>query len=181
MTGAPRHRLPVVALGALLSACSCPQNKALVDDFEGCKGTCGWTVSGGSAMVVSTILPGEHGLQIDGGATAAKSISPVSIDTSYSLRMIADCPDGLAATVAATAPNASDLSISVMLSIDTTLTSSGDPPDYSGATYVPLSGFINLPSGVMSAVVHQVTLQPATGGPCTVDVIRITSTTPCTR
>jgi hypothetical protein len=169
-----------LVLAALLcGGCSCPQNNVLVDDFEGCKGTCGWTVSGGSAMVVSTILPGEHGLEIDGGATAAKSISPVSIDTSYSLRMIADCPDGLAATVAATAPNASDLSISVMLSIDTTLTSSGDPPDYSGATYVPITGFIDLPSGVMSASVHQVTLQPASSAPCTVDVIRLDSATPC--
>jgi hypothetical protein len=151
----------------------------LVDDFEGCKGTCGWAVSGGSATLVSTILPGEHALQIDGGATAVKSIPAVTIDVSYSLQLVADCPNGLAATLAATVPGTGDVSLPVMLSIDETLTSSGDPPDYSGATYVPRSGFITLPSGVMSAVVHQVTLQPAAGGPCTVDVIRITSTTPC--
>jgi hypothetical protein len=182
MTGAPCHRaLAGAALAALLcGACSCPQHDVLVDDFESCTGTCGWSISGGSAKVVSTLLPGEHGLEIDGGATATKSITPAAIDTSYSLRMVADCPDGLSATVTATVPSTGDVSISVVLSIDTTLTSSGDPPDYSGATYVPLTGFINLPSGTMSASAHQVSLQPASSAPCTVDVIKLLSATPCT-
>ena len=151
----------------------------VIDDFEGCSGTCGWAVTGGSASVVSTILPGEHGLQIDGGAVAVKSVPIFSIDTTYSLQMVADCPAGLAAALTATQPGAGDVLIPVMLSLDTTLDSSGNTPNYQGASYVPLVGPINLPTGIMSVAVHQITLQPSIGAECTVDVIRITSTTPC--
>jgi hypothetical protein len=166
-------------LAATLAACSCPSTNVVVDDFEGCSGACGWGVTGGSATVVSTILPGEHGLRIDGGATAVKAIPIFSIDTSYSLQMVADCPAGLAATITASEPGAGDVSISVMLTLDTTLDSSGNTPDYSGATYVPLIGTIDLPTGIMSVAVHEITLQPTVGAPCTVDVLRITSAALC--
>ena len=151
----------------------------LVDDFEGCSGTCGWAVSSGGAKVVSTILPGEHALRIDGGATASKSIDPVTIDNTYSLQIVADCPAGLTVDLDASTPSAASITISVMLAIDDTLDSSGNAPDYTGVTYVPLIGDITLPSGVMSAVVHGVTLSPAAGMPCVVDLIRITSVPPC--
>ena len=173
-------RLPTIAaLSALLAACSCPSTNVVLDDFEGCSGACGWTVNGGTAEVVSTILPGEHGLQITGGATAVQDVPIFSIDTTYSLQMVADCPAGLAATLTATQPGAGDISISVMLSLDTTLDSSGNTPNYQGATYVPLLGTIDLPSGLMSVAVHQIILQPSMGASCTVDVIRVTSVTPC--
>jgi hypothetical protein len=151
----------------------------VVADFEGCSGTCGWVVTGGTAKVVTTILPGEHGLSIDGGATAVVSFPFVTLDTTYSLQMVADCPAGLAATLTATEPGAGDVSIAVMLSLDTTLDSSGNAPDYSGATYVPLIGTIDLPTSVMSVAAHQLILQTSAGASCTVDVIRLTSTTPC--
>ncbi len=151
----------------------------LVDDFEGCSGTCGWSVSGGSAKIVSTILPGEHGLQIDGGATATKSISPLTIDDTYSLQLVASCPAGIAATLDASTPSKPSIKISVMLAIDNTLDSSGNEPDYTGVTYVPLLGDIALPNGLMSAVVHSVTLSPAAGMPCVIDLVRITSVPPC--
>jgi hypothetical protein len=184
----PPLRPSLAALVALVAACSasaggagcsCPSASVVLDDFEGCAGTCGWTVSGGSATVVSTILPGEHALQIGGGATAAQSVPIFSIDTTYSLQMVADCPAGLAATLTATEPGAGDVAIPVMLSLDTTLDSSGNTPDYTGATYVPLIGTIDLPSGLMSVAIHQITLQPSAGATCTVDVIRVTSATPC--
>jgi hypothetical protein len=160
-------------------ACSCPQNKVLIDDFESCTGTCGWAVSGGTASVVSTILPGEHGLRMDGGATAVKTIPFVSIDTSYSLQLVGDCPAGLTASLAGTVAGAPDVTLMVTLAIDTSLDSSGNPPDYSGASYVPLVGTITFPMGVMTAGIHQITLQPAAGTSCTVDVVRLTSVTPC--
>jgi hypothetical protein len=174
-----RARAALFTLPLAVAACSCPGTKALVDDFEGCTGTCGWTVKGGSAAVVSTILPGEHGLRIDDGATAAKSVGPFLVDTTYSLQLVADCPNGLSATVSAGTPAEPSLSIDVMLVIDNTLDSSGNAPDYTGLAYVPLAGDITLPNGVMSASVKGVTLTPAKGGPCTVDLVRITSTPPC--
>jgi hypothetical protein len=166
------------ALGA--AACSCPQTTYLVDDFEGCSGTCGWTIAGaGTATIVATILPGEHGLQLSGGVTASKTISPATIDTTFSFELVGACPNGLSAVLTATIPNSPPVSLAVSLSIDDSLTTSGDPPNYSGVTYVPLVGDINLPSGVSSAVVTQVTLEPAAGSPCTVDLIRLTTATPC--
>ncbi len=164
----------------LLAACSCPQTTVLVDGFEGCSGACGWAVSGaGTATVVSTILPGEHGLRIDGGVTASKSIPSATIDTTYSLQLVAACPDGLAASLTVTVPGSPDATVAVMLAEDSSLTSNGDPPDYTGASYVPLVGSVDLPTGVMSAVVTQVTLQPVAGAECTVDLIELTSVTPC--
>lgn len=168
-----------IAAAALISACSCPQQNVLVDDFEGCTGTCGWSITGGSAAVVSTILPGEHGLRLTGVSTAVKSIPAVSLDPSWSLNLVAHCPSGLAATLAGSVPGQADAQLSVMLALDTSLTSSGDPPDYSGADYVPLVGTITWPMGLMSAGVHQITFQPSTGEACTIDVIRFTVTTPC--
>jgi hypothetical protein len=167
----------VAALGT--AACSCPQSNILIDDFEGCSGTCGWTVSGGSASIVSTILPGEHGLRMDGGVTATKSTSPTTIDATYSLELVGNCPDGLSATISATVPNKPAISVMVMLAIDNSLDSSGNPPNYSGASYVPLVGAIDLPSGIQSASVHQVTLLPAAGGSCTVDLVRLAAAQPC--
>lgn len=169
----------LLALAALGAACSCPQKRVLVDDFEDCTGTCGWDVSGGDAAVVSTILPGEHGLRLDGGSTAVKAIAVTSIDTTWSLQLVADCPAGLLATLAATVPGSGDVSLAVMLAIDNSLTSSGDSPDYSGATFVPLVGDITLPTGAMTASVHQITLQPSAGAACTVDVVRITAGSTC--
>jgi len=172
---------PTALAAALLgAACSCPQTQVLVDDFEGCTGTCGWTLStAGAAQLVSTILPGEHGLQIQGGVTATKSIAPATLDTTYSLELVADCPDGIAATLAATVPGAADVTIDIALAIDDSLTSSGNAPDYTGVAYVPLVGDINLPTGVASVVVHQVAFQTSAGGTCTIDLIRLTSTPAC--
>jgi hypothetical protein len=170
----------LVAAASVLAACSCPKNEVLVDDFEGCTGTCGWTVSGpGTARLVSTILPGEHGLAMDGGVTAEKTIPVATIDPTYSLLLVASCPAGMTASLAATVAGTGDVSLPVMLALDTSLTPSGDPPDYSGASYVPLTGTLTFPGGVMSAAVHQVTLQPAAGGTCTVDLLRLSATTPC--
>ncbi len=151
----------------------------LLDDFEGCSGTCGWTISNGSASVVSTILPGEHGLEIDGGATATKSVSPITIDDTYSLQLVADCPAGLDATLTVSTPSKPSVKVSVMLAIDDSLDSSGNAPDYTSVTYVPLIGDIVLPKGVTSAVIHGIELSPAAGSPCTVDLIRVTSVPPC--
>src|SRR5260221_2868394 len=118
---APLCRLaPLVAVTLLLAACSCHKNEVLVDDFENCTGTCGWSVSGtGTAKVVSTLLPGEHGLALDGGITAAKTIPVTPIDPSYSLLLVADCPDGMTATLAATVAGMPDLALPVMLALDT--------------------------------------------------------------
>jgi hypothetical protein len=152
----------------------------LVDDFEGCTGTCGWTVSGpGAARVVSTILPGEHGLAMDGGITATKTIPVATIDPSHSLLLVAYCPAGMTGSLAVTGPSGQALTLQVMFTLNDSLTQSGDTPDYSGADYVPLSGTITFPSGVMTAAVHQVILQPAAGGTCTVDLIRLSANTPC--
>jgi hypothetical protein len=152
----------------------------VVDDFEGCTGTCGWSLVGsGSASVVSTILPAEHGLRLDGVTSASKSIGDVTLDNTYSLQLVADCPSGLTANLTASTPGGSAFVVIVPLVIDNTLDSSGDVPDYGGASYVPLLGTISLPNGVLSAIVHQVTLLPTAGAPCTVDVVRLTSTPPC--
>jgi hypothetical protein len=171
----------LLALAApLVAACSCPQTTVLVDDFEGCTGACGWTVSqANGAGVVTTILPGEHGLDIAGGVTVTKTIPPATIDTTYSLQLVADCVDGLTAILSASVPGAPDITVDVMLALDDSLDSNGNTPDFSGANYVPLVGSIDLPTGLMSAVVHQVTLLPATGATCTVDLVQLTSVTPC--
>ena len=177
-----RLALAATALASawLSAACSCPQTQVLVDDFEGCSGTCGWSLAGaGAGRLVSTILPGEHGLQIDGGMTATKTIPPASIDTSYSFQLVAACPDGLAATLAATVPGAADVTLDVALAIDTSLDSSGNSPDYTGVTFVPLVGTIDLPTNVMSVIVHQVALQASPGATCTFDLVQLTSTPPC--
>ena len=129
--------------------------------------------------MVSTILPGEHGLRIDGGAIAAQDVPIFSIDGTYSLQMVADCPAGLAANLTATEPGAGDVSIPVMLTLDTTIDASGNTPNYQGSSYVPLLGTIDLPSGVMSVAIHAITLQTSAGATCTVDVLRVTSATPC--
>ncbi len=167
----------LVTLGG---ACSCPPMQVLVDDFEGCTGTCGWTlVPAGAAQVVSTILPGEHGLQITGGATASAEIAPATIDTTYSLALVAACPEGISAVLTATVPGAGEVAIDVPLALDDSLTSSGNAPDYTGVTFVPLVGDINLPANVMSVVVHGVAFQTIAGAPCTIDVVRLTSTPAC--
>lgn len=172
--------MAILAATLALGACSCPQTTVAIDDFEGCTGTCGWAISGpGTAAVVSTILPGEHGLRIDGGVTASKSIPSATIDTTYSLQLVADCPNGLAANLAISVPGAPDATVAVMLALDSSLTSNGDPPDYTGASFVPLVGSVDLPTGVMSAIVHQLTLEAVVGAPCTVDLIELTSVTPC--
>jgi hypothetical protein len=177
----PPVSIGILALAALgVAACSCPQSNVVLDDFEGCSGTCGWTVVGaGSVAIVSTILPGEHGMEMTGGMTASKAVNPTSIDDTYSLAMIADCPDGIGATLTANVPNAADITLSLALAIDNSLTSSGDPPDYTGVTYVPLVGAISLPTGVAAASVTRVTLQPSAGGTCTVDRIELQAATPC--
>jgi hypothetical protein len=136
-------------------------------------------VTGGAATIVSTILPGEHGMQLPGGSTATKSISPALIDGSYSLSLIGDCPAGLAASVLANIPSTGDTKIAVTLSIDDSLDESGNAPDYTGATYVPLVGAITLPSDAMQASVSQVTLSPSTGATCTVDLVELTEASPC--
>jgi hypothetical protein len=169
----------VLLVSALGAGCSCPSSNVLIDDFEGCGGSCGWTITGGTASVVSTILPGEHGLQIAGGATAAKTISPATIDSTYSFSVVGNCPDGIGASLVATVPDAADITISVMLAIDDSLDSDGDPPNYTGATYVPLVGDIDLPSGITSATIRQVALEPAAGGTCTVDLVRLVEAEPC--
>ncbi len=171
--------LAIALLAPLAGACSCPGTKILVDDFEGCSGTCGWSVTDGTARVVSTLVPGEHGLQIAGGATIRKSITPATIDNTFSLQLVAECPNGLAATVTASTPSDPSIKLAVKLAIDDTLDSSGNAPVYTGVTYVPLVGDITLPNGVMTATVNGVTLHPTTGGSCTVDLIEITSTPPC--
>jgi hypothetical protein len=172
--------LVLAAVGASLLGCSCPSTSILLADFEGCSGTCGWTVTGmGNAMVVSTILPGEHGLEMNGAITATKSVTSTTIDNTYSFGLVGDCPSGLAATLTATVPGTGDTSLMVMLAIDNSLDSNGNPPDYSGASYVPLVGDITLPSGVMSATVHQVALQPTAGSPCTVDLLQLSAAVPC--
>lgn len=165
--------------GVAIASCSCPNTSILISDFEGCSGTCGWTIVSGTASIVSTILPGEHGLQLTGGASATKAISPAPIDSTYSLSLIGNCPDGIAGTLVASVPGQADITIDVMLAIDDSLDSNGDPPDYTGATYVPLVGDIDLPSGLTAATVQQVTLTPATGGDCTVDIVTLTESEPC--
>jgi hypothetical protein len=172
--------LGLFAAATGLPACSCPQSNILIDDFESCSGTCGWTISGsGTASIVSTILPGEHGLRMPGGVTATKSIPPATVDNTYSLELVGDCADGIAATLTATVPKAPDITLKVTLAIDNSLTTSGNPPNYTGASYVPLVGGLTLPSGVTTAAVHQVTLSPAAGAACTVDLVRLTAATPC--
>jgi hypothetical protein len=176
----PLLALALAATALLGAACSCPATQVLVDDFEGCTGTCGWSLTGaGTGRLVSTLLPGEHGLQIDGGMTATKSIPPASIDTSYSLQLVAECPDGLKATLAASIPGAADVTLDVALAIDTSLTSSGNAPDYTGVSYVPLVGTINLPTNIMSVIVHQVSFQASAGATCTLDLIRLTTISTC--
>jgi hypothetical protein len=174
-------RVPAIALAcAWLLGCSCPSTSILLDDFEGCSGTCGWAVSGpGNAMVVSTILAGEHGLEMNGAITATKSVKPTTIDNTYSLELVGNCPSGLAATLTATVPGTGDASLMLMLAIDNSLDTNGNPPDYSGASYVPLVGAITLPSGVMSGTVHEVALQPTAGSPCTIDLLRLGAAVPC--
>jgi hypothetical protein len=162
------------------ASCSCPSSNILIDDFEGCGASCGWTIAGtGGASIVSTILPGEHGLRIAGGSTAAKTISPALIDSTYSVSLVGDCPDGIGVSLVASVTGAADITVAVMLAIDDSLDTNGNPPSYTGATYVPLVGGISLPSGVTSATVRQVTLEPATGGTCTVDLVRLTEAEPC--
>jgi hypothetical protein len=67
----------------------------------------------------------------------------------------------------------------VTLSIDNSLDTNGNPPDYSGASYVPLTGTITFPSGVASASVHQIALQPASGSACIEDLVRLGAAQPC--
>jgi hypothetical protein len=176
----PEPRLALAVTALLAASCSCPGTNVVVDDFEGCTGTCGWSILGtGSATVVSTILPAEHGLRLDDVAAAGKALADVTIDDTYSIQLVADCPAGLAATLSGSASGVPAFIVTVPLMIDNTLDSNGDVPDYSGATYVPLLGPIALPNGVTSAVVNQLTLLPTPGVPCTIDVVRLTSTPPC--
>jgi hypothetical protein len=179
-----KHRfVALVAMGAATAAaaCSCPETNILVDDFEGCGATCGWTVSSsmGTAEIVSTILPGEHGLELPGGSTATKSISPANVTSDDSLSLVGDCPNGISATIEYNASGGPASALSVMLAIDDSLDTNGNPPDYTGATYVPLVGAISLPNGLTAATVHEVSLSPAAGGTCTVDLVQFTEAEPC--
>jgi hypothetical protein len=172
--------LLAVSFALLGAACSCPKNTTLVDDFEGCTGTCGWTITGsGSARVVSTILPGEHGLELPGDTTAQKTLSSgPTVDRTFDVSLVAACPAGL--TLSLTIGGAGgDQEIMVALSLDRTPTSSGDLPDYSGAEYLPLTGPVNLPTGITSAPVRAVTVHATAGSPCTIDLVEISATTPC--
>lgn len=109
-----------IVAGLLVASCTCQQFVRLIDDFEGCTGRCGWDVTGpGTAVVVSTILPGEHGLRIDGGVTVSRSIPNTRADSISELHLVADCPAGLLVTFVVAGPGGPDTGLAVPVGIET--------------------------------------------------------------
>ncbi len=174
-------RAAAFAVTAAAAGCACSATPAFVADFEGCSGTCGWTITGkGKAEVVSTILPSEHGLSLDGGVTATFTLSPpVGIDATYELSLVADCPAGVGVSLSIVTPGSPEQSVTVPLALDETPTSSNSVPDYSGVTYLPMTGPVALPMGKSTAQVRAIAVQALPGAACVVDVIKLAGGTQC--
>jgi hypothetical protein len=174
------------AAAAVAAGCACSDTPAFVADFEGCSGTCGWAIAGpGPASIVSTILPSEHGLSI--GSAAAKTSttatytfsSPIGIDATYELSLVADCPAGLGVTLSIVTPGASEQPLPVPLALDETPTSSSSLPDYTGVTYLPMTGPVTLPMGKSTAQVRAIAVEGLPGGTCVFDLVELTPGTTC--
>lgn len=173
-------RALLVSAALLAAGCACTPTSAILEDFEGCAGACGFTATGmGSARVVSTILPGEHGLKLEGDVTATKPpAKSAAIDNTYLLSLVADCPAGLTASLSIiVSGQAQDLA--VPLQVDETVNANGEVPDYQGLDYLPLNGPITLPMGVKSATLVSLSLTATPGAPCTVDLIKLAAAGQC--
>jgi hypothetical protein len=172
---------PLAVTSALGAGCACSDTPAFVADFEGCSGTCGWAVSGpGKASIVSTILPSEHGLSIDGGVTVTYTLpSPLGIDATYDFSLVADCPAGFGVSLSIVTPGSAEQSISVPLALAETPTTSGSLPDYTGVTYLPMNGPVTLPTGKSTAQVRAIAVHALPGATCIVDLIELTAESTC--
>jgi hypothetical protein len=171
----------VVIASVAAAGCACSDTPAFVADFEGCTGTCGWAIAGpGKASIVSTILPGEHGLSIDGGVTATYTLpSPIGIDDTYSISLVENCPAGLALSLSIVTPGSPEQSIMVPLALSETPSASGSLPDYTGAIYLPMSGPVTLPTGKSTAQVRAIVVQALPGATCVVDLVELSPESTC--
>lgn len=90
---AARRLRPVWLAAGILFLSACPNLDPPVyyqADFEGCTGTCGWEISGpGTASIVATIHPGEHGLRLEGDITVTHAFDR-PIDEASSITWVAD-------------------------------------------------------------------------------------------
>jgi len=77
---AARWLRPSSLAAAILLLSACPSFDPPVyyqEDFEGCAGACGWEIAGpGTAAIVATIHPGEHGLRLGGDVTVTHRFEP---------------------------------------------------------------------------------------------------------
>jgi len=106
--------------------------------------------------------------------------TPLGIDATYTLSLVADCPAGLGVSLSIVTPGAAEQSITVALALSETPTSSGDLPDYTGVTYLPMSGPVTLPTGKSTAQVRAIAVQALPGAACVVDLIELTAESTCT-
>jgi hypothetical protein len=176
----PRLLALAAALAAPAAGCSCPDPIGYVQDFEGCTGTCGAQVEGpGKATIVSTILPGEHGLELDGDVTVTLSpAAPLTIDTTYTLTLVAKHPESLTVALTIASPGAMPMSAPVGLAVEEVSPTSGDLADFTGVDYLPLLGTIDL-SGAASATVSAITLQVKAGATSVIDLVKLVTVPPC--
>jgi hypothetical protein len=171
----------IAAGSAAAAGCACSDAPAFVADFEGCTGTCGWAITGpGKASIVSTILPAEHGLSIDGGVTATYTLpSPIGIDDTYDVSLVADCPAGFTVSLSMVTPGSAEQSVMVPLALSQTPSTSGGVPDYTGVAYLPMSGPVTLPMDVSTAQVRAIAVEALPGAACVVDLIELTAESTC--
>ena len=86
-----------LALPALGGCPDCESDPtALMVDFERCDGLCGMTAGGeGQVWIGETIHPAEHGLYLEGAASAAGPITAtVDVARAPELRVTTSCPTG---------------------------------------------------------------------------------------
>jgi hypothetical protein len=116
----PRGLISLRALTVALllgdAGCGCERIIVFAEDFEGCAGTCGLVTEGpGRASVVSTIHPGEHGLQLEGDIAVTLPITPDPVrlaDTDRS-SIVTDCESGLRAFFLVSTPGEENVLVPV--------------------------------------------------------------------
>lgn len=162
-------RLPLLAgaLALCASAC-CPPEVFFAEDFEDCQGTCGWSVAGaGSASIVSTIHPGEHGLRLVGPVSIERRFSPV-LRAGGSLSLISDCAAvGGSITLAGEAGEET---------IPITFAAGASAEAGAGITFSGIGASLHTINGRLDVLALSISVAQ---GECAVDSIRIEEARPC--
>src|SRR5262249_18776541 len=141
--------------------------------FEECTGTCGWSVTGvGSAEVVSTILPAEHGLRLTGDVIAQKPIKNVVSDGASShahLTFVTDCRSELEVMITSSVNGGPPQATVVPIMVDASKVDEGGG-DLEGVAYAPVTADVgDLQQNQIKLTM--IKLHAVAGKTCTVDLL----------